>query len=184
VARSRSKAYQSWLLEAPVAGVRTIAVSPLTVLPLPAGARLECLFAPDSNNPTKLADDRVAIFRLHWRGWKILFTSDAGVGTELKLLESDRDLSADVVIAGRHIRDLSLSDVFLERVRPLAIIASNESFPSEQRLDPEQVRYWRRRGIQVFDQARTGGVSLVPADTGELVLTGFVDHATARLRRR
>ena len=184
VARSRSVTYQSWLRDAPAAGIQTIAAGQLPSLPLPAGASLEILFAPDPKNPTKLADDRVAIFRLHWRGWKILFTSDAGVGTELKLLESGRDLSADVIIAGRHNRDLSLCDAFLNRVRPLAIIASNEPFPPEERLDPKQVAFWQRGGIRVFDQAQTGGVTLEPAESGELVLTGFVDHSTARLTRR
>jgi ComEC/Rec2-related protein len=184
VARSRSRTYQAWLLEAPAAGIRTLAANPAAAVPLPAGASLECLFAPDPQNPSKLADDRVAIFRLHWRGWKILFTSDAGVGTELKLLETGRDLRADVIIAGRHSRDLSLCDAFLDRVRPLAIIASNEAFPGTERLDPRQVHYWRQLGIQVFDQAQAGGVTLEPAATGELVLTGFVDHSSARLTRR
>lgn len=184
VARSRSPTYQAWLAEAPAAGLLTVTASQVQTLPLPAGASLEILFAPDSKNPSKLADDRVAIFRLHWRGWKILLMSDAGFGTERRLLESGRDLSADVITAGRHARDLSLGDAFLKRVRPLAIIASNEPFPSEERLDPKQVRYWKSCGIQVFDQAQTGGVTVVPTATGELVLAGFVDHSTARLNRR
>ena len=182
VARSRSRTYQAWLSEAPAAGIQTVLAGQVANLPLPAGANLEILLAPDSENPSKLADDRVAIFRLHWRGWKILFLSDAGVGTELKLLESGRDLSADVIIAGHHNRDLSLGDAFLERVKPLAIIASNEPFPAPERLDAAQVRFWQARGIQVFDQAQTGGVTAVPTEDGALVLTGFVDHFTARLK--
>lgn len=184
VARSRSKTYQAWLTEAPAAGIQTVAASQLAAIPLPAAASLEILYAPDSENPSKLADDRVAIFRLHWHGWKILLVSDAGVGTERKLVASGRDLSADVIIAGHHARDLSLGDAFLERVRPLAIIASNHRYPTVERLDSKQASFWRQRGIQVFDQAQTGGVSLVPADTGELVLSGFVDHSIARLSRR
>ena len=184
VARARSLTYQAWVRDAPAAGIRTHAADPSLTLPMPAGASLETLFAPDPANPSKLADDRVAIYRLHWRGWRILFTSDAGVGTELKLLESGRDLGADVIIAGHHDRDLSLSDAFLARVKPLAIIVSNEPFPKEERLDPAQVRYWRSCGIQVFDQAQTGGVTLEPDADGTLVLTGFVDHSTARLSHR
>ncbi len=184
VAQARSPAYQAWLKQAPAAGIRTLQATAHNSLPMPDGARLEILHAPAADDPLTLADDRVSIFRLHWHGWKILFTSDAGVRTERILLDQARDLSADVIIAGRHSRDPSLSDEFLERVHPAAIIASNEAFPSEQRLPPQQAAFWVSTGIRVFDQAQTGGVTLAIDKTGDLLLEGFVDHSALRLKRR
>jgi ComEC/Rec2-related protein len=184
VARSRSPVYQSWVNEAPTAGIRTLQAAQQPVLPMPDAAHLEILYAPDPHNPVTLADDRVAIYRLVWRDWKILFTSDAGLGTEIKLLESAADLSADVIIAGRHQSDLSLSDAFLERVNPVAIIASNEAFPPEERLQPKQTAFWRASGIQVLDQEQTGAVTLSIDPAGDLLLEGFVDHSSLRLKHR
>jgi ComEC/Rec2-related protein len=184
VERSRSLVYQAWLKEAPKAGIRILQAADTAALPMPDAARLEILSAPDPLNPVTLADDRVAIVRLVWRDWKILFTSDAGLGTEMKLLDSALDLSADVIIAGRHQSDLSLSDAFLERVNPAVIVASNEAFPPEERLNPKQVAFWQASGIQVLDQEQTGAVTLSIDKAGDLLLDGFVDRSSLRLKRR
>ena len=76
----------------PQAGIRMRQAVAGDSLPFPDGARLEILHAPDPLAHNALADERVAVFRLHWRGWKILFTSDAGMGTELKMLDAGKDL--------------------------------------------------------------------------------------------
>ena len=182
VERARSAAYQAWLNDAPVAGIRTLQAATTAALPLPDGATLEILYAPDPTNTLARADDRVAIYRLHWHSWKILFTSDAGMGTETKLLTTAGDLAADVIIAGRHQSDLSLSDAFLEKVHPAAIIASNAEFPVEERLPPQQVAFWRASGIRVFDQRQTGALTLSMNPAGDLLLEGFVDHSTLLLK--
>ena len=179
---SLSKTYQSWITDAPKAGIRIRQAAAIRSLPLADDARLEVLHVPDQRLFTRLADDRVAVCRLHWRGWRILLTSDAGTSIERNLLASGQDLGADVIVAGRHSRDLSLGDEFIRRVRPLAIIAANESFPPEERLDPRQVAYWQTLGIKVFDQAGTGGVTMHLTAEDELVLEGFVDGSRATLR--
>jgi hypothetical protein len=106
------------------------------MLRLPDGATLEVLHAPDPLAHNALADDRVAVFRLHWRGWKILFTSDAGMGAELRMLDNLTDVAADVIIAGRHRTDLSLCDRFLDAVNPRAIITSNAPYPESEAVAP------------------------------------------------
>lgn len=183
VARSRSPAYQTWVNDAPKAGIRTIQAAAIATLPLPDHARLEILFAPAPDNTGTLADERVAIHRLHWRNWKILFTSDAGAGIENKLLDMSTDLSADVIVAGHHQSGLSLGDDFVARVNPAAIIQSNHPFPATERINPEQAAFWRGNGIRVIDQAETGGVTLSVDDNGDLLLEGFVDKSCVRLKR-
>lgn len=180
VERSLSKTYQEWCFKAPAEGVRTLQAASVSSLPLADDAILEVLHVPDQRLTTRLADDRVAVFRLHWRGWKILLLSDAGALTEQAMLASGRDLAADVIIAGRHDRDRSLGDEFIRRVAPRAIIASNEPFPPEERLDLRQVAYWQDLGITVFDQAVTGGVTLLPTEQG-LEIRGFVDGSRVLL---
>lgn len=184
VKQARSPAFRAWLNDAPKAGIRVHQVSEKPTLPFPDGASLEVLHVPDPRAKNALADERVAVFRLHWRGWKILFTSDAGMATESKLLKSGKDLSADVIIAGRHRSDLSLGDRFLNAVAPRAIIASNSLFPVEERLPKNSVAYWKSRGIEVFDQAETGGVTLRIEEDGSLQIQGFLSAGRVTIRRR
>jgi competence protein ComEC len=184
VQKSRSPAFRSWAQDAPAAGVKIIQAADLSEIPMPDGARLEILHAPHPTSQNIRADSRVAIYRLHWRGWKLLFTSDAGSETELKLLASQQDLAADVIIAGRNDHDINLTDDFLDAVDPQLIVASHADFPSEEQLDPAQVAYWRTRGIHVFHQGETGGVTLRVDAAGSLVAEGFVNRARLILKPR
>jgi competence protein ComEC len=151
---------------------------------MPDGAHLEILLAPDPISQNAAADDRVAIFRLHWHGWKLLFTSDAGVSSESELLEVHRDVSADVLIAGRHRTDVSLTDPFLAAVNPQVIVASHADFPIAEKLPPETVSYWQSRGIQVMHQGETGAVTVRIDGSGNLRLEGFVDKSLITLKPR
>ncbi len=171
---ARSPSHRQWLREAPAAGVRTLQAAETKTLAFPDDATLEVLHAPDPKAVNTLADDRVALYRLHWHGWRILFTSDAGMGTELRLLDKGLDLSADVIIAGRHRGDLTLCDRFLDAVHPMAILASNPPYPDSERIPPDAAAYWKSRGIQLVDQAVTGGVTLTIDDHGRLVITGYL----------
>jgi ComEC/Rec2-related protein len=174
VERARSPTFRAWIENAPPAGIKLLQASRLKELPLPDGATLEVLHAPDPLAYNALADDRVAVFRLHWRGWKILFTSDAGMGTELRMLDDLTDVAADVIIAGRHRSDISLCDRFLDAVNPRAIIASNASHPEGEAVPPASIAYWKSRGIQVIDQRESGGVTLRVDERGHLHIEGFL----------
>jgi ComEC/Rec2-related protein len=184
VGNSRSPGFRSWLNEAPGAGILTKQAADVHDLAMPDGARLEILHVADPNSPNAVADDRVAIYRLHWRGWKLLFTSDAGMGTELEMLDANQDLSADVIIAGRHAGDATLCDRFLDAVNPQAIVASHSDFPPEERLKPDTVNYWRSRGIGVMHQGEAGGVTLRIDDAGNLRLEGFANRSVMTLTPR
>jgi len=171
---SRSPSFRSWVTDAPKSGIQTRMMTAGADIPFPDGASLEILHAPDPMAVNALADDRVAVMRLHWRGWRLLLTSDAGMGTELKLLDAGKDVSADVIIAGRHRTDLTLCDRFLDAVQPRAIIASNPPFPAGEKLAPATVDYWKSRGIRVIDQGAAGGVTLRVEESGKLRIEGFL----------
>jgi competence protein ComEC len=184
VERSRSPAFRSWLNDAPQAGIKLLQAADFRDLPLPDGARLEILLAPDPYSQNASADDRVAIFRLHWKGWKLLLTSDAGTSAEVELLAAGKDISADVIIAGRHRADLTLTDLFLDAVNPRVIVASHSAFPLAENLKPETVAYWRSRQIQVMHQGDTGAVTIRVDESGNLRLEGFVDKSVITLKPR
>ena len=184
VEKSRSPAFRAWAEDAPAAGIETRQARDVRDLPMPDGARLEVLHFPDPLAQNAPADERVAIFRLHWRGWKLLFTSDAGVSTEMAMLDAHQDVSADVIIAGKHEGGAALGDQFLDAVHPQAIVASHSDFPVTEKLDPQTVDYWRSRGIQVIHQGESGGVTVRVDRAGNLRLEGFVDQSVMILKRR
>lgn len=184
VERSRSPSFRAWFQKAPSAGIQILQTANTKSLPLPDGARLEVLYTPDPQNQDARADERVAIFRLHWRGWKILFTSDAGITTELALLESKVDLSSDLIIAGRHSTDLSLTDDFVAAVNPQAILPSNVRFPIEERLEPSRIKFWQSRDIHVINPLVSGGITITHDPDGALRLHGFLDDSVLILRLR
>jgi ComEC/Rec2-related protein len=184
VERSRSPTYRAWLQGAPAAGIQIYQAAGIRNLPMPDGARLEVLHAPDSLAHNVIADERVAIFRLHWRGWKILFTSDAGITTELALLDSKIDLTSDVIVAGHHRTDLSLTDDFIAAVNPQAILPSHAAFPIEERLESARVAFWQSRKIHVIDPLKSGGVTFTLEPDGALRLHGFLDDSNLILLPR
>jgi len=184
VERARSPGYRAWLEQAPVRRLHMDRLAPGAMLPLPDGASLEVLHAPDPSAVNAVADDRVAILRLHWRGWRILITSDAGTDAEIELLESRTDLTADVIVAGRHATSSSLADRFIAAVAPRAIVATHADFPEGERLPDDDVAYWESSGIAVFDTSKTGAVTLAIDARGQLVLDGFLPARPALVLRR
>jgi competence protein ComEC len=181
---ARSPSFRQWTHEAPAAGVRLHPATIGRILPMPDQATLEVIHCADPLAVNSRADDRVAVFRLHWRGWRILFTSDAGMGTELAIRDAGRDITSDVIIAGRHRDDLTLCDRFLDAVNPQAIIASNPPFPVSEKLQPSTTRYWESRGIRVIDQRVSGGVTLKIDEGGALVIDGFLTDEPLVLEKR
>ena len=182
VTLSRSTGYRSWMANPAKINMRL--AREVGSMNLPDGARLEVVHSPDPSAQHARADDRVALYRLRWRGWKILFTSDAGISTENQVLEAGADVSADVIVAGCHRNDLSLGDAFLHAVAPRAIVFSNPAFPPEEHRSDETVGYWKSCGIEVIDQCIVGGVTITVDDIGDLRLAGFLQDEPFVLKRR
>lgn len=180
---ARSPSHRQWRNEAPAAGIRLHQAARTHMLPFPDGATLEVLHHAEPDAVNALADERVAVYRLHWRGWRILFTSDAGMGTELRMLDSGKDIAAEIIIAGRHRSDLTLCDRFIDAVKPRVIIASNPPFPAAERLAVSTIDYWKSRGIEVIDQGANGGVTLTPGARGGLIIDGFLTGKPLVLER-
>lgn len=183
VERARSPGFRNVAEAARARDVAMVRGRKGTAYRISADAWLEVLYEPDPWNLGVVADERVMVTRLHWRGWRVLFTADAGLATERALLDQGGDLRADLVVAGRPGRDASLGDDFLAAVRPMAIVASHADFPADQRVPGRWQAACERRGIRVFHQGRTGAVTLVAEKDGALSIRGFLDGSDLRLHR-
>jgi competence protein ComEC len=183
VERARSQSFRDLRDAAGARGIATTRGEAGQTFGISPAAWLEILHEPDPFDFQAVADERVMVLRLHWHGWRILFLSDAGWRTERAMLESGRDLGADVIVAGRHRHDSSLGDAFLAAVQPRAIVAGHADFPPEERVPAAWQAACENAGIRVFHQGRTGGVTLVPGEDGSLTIRGFLDGEELVLRK-
>lgn len=183
VERARSTAFREILAVSMDRGIATVRGGKGATFPISPDAWLEVLHEPDARDWNAVADERVMVTRLHWHGWRIVFTADAGLATERAMLEAGGDLQADVIVAGRHRHDASLGDDFLAAVQPKAIIAGHADFPLVERVPADWAAACERRGMRVFHQGRSGAVTLVVEKDGALVIRGFLDGSELRLRR-
>ncbi len=143
---------------------------------------LEVVHAPDPWHWHDLADNRVMVLKLHWSGWRVLFTGDAGWATERRLLESGADLGADVIVAGRHGHDLSLGSAFLDATGASVVVATHAGFPPEERIPESWRKACEARGVEVFHQGESGAVTIT-LDDPVMRLEGFVDGRVVELER-
>ncbi len=109
---------------------------------------------PDINR--RCADDESLVMMLNAVGWRILLLNDAGFFTEQWLIENERDLRADFIIAGRTRTDISLTPGFLRAVKARGIVLGREHFADRPR-DAWEIR---RRTPIVQAQRETGAVTM------------------------
>ena len=181
VERARSPSYRNWLEQAPKDGVRLLQARQLSGLPLSERTRIEWLHLPDSQSQDLAADHRVLVMRLHWRELKILWLSDAGSAIEQAMLDSGRNLQADVIVAGCHDSDLSLGDDFVAAVQPRVIVMDDTDHPESLGPGSRQIQHWRDAGIMVIRQSEEGAVSLRP-ENNAWVIRGFLSGNVRRIK--
>ncbi|MDB4374085.1 ComEC/Rec2 family competence protein [Akkermansiaceae bacterium] len=141
--------------------------------PLSSEAWFEVLRSGQEDLDT-LSDSRGMAIRVHWAGWKILVMGDLGVEEEREMMASGIDLSADLVIIGRHGRTYSGSIEFLKATGTRAVIASSSTYPKRE----TPTKLWRaaveKMGMHLLAQDETGAV-LIDFDSDKLCLKSYLD---------
>ncbi len=143
----------------------------------------EVLLSPHDEILGPVADDRALVFMMHWQGWKILWLGDAGRFSEVAMINSGAELKADVIVAGFHESDTSLTDEFITAVNPQAIVLPS---PPGSDMDGYRVirtKGWRKKHITVIEQAAAGGLTVTVGADGSLLIEGFYDGSKTVLTR-
>jgi competence protein ComEC len=120
-----------------------------------------------------IADNRIMVMKVHWKGWKVLITGDLGINDELALIEDGTDLSADVIVMGRHAWGVSGQHQFLEATGAKVVITSAGSFPSYEMPKERWLKHVRLEGYHLFNQWESGAV-IMDFDEDELRLRSFL----------
>lgn len=182
VERALGSSYRSWLEVAAGRGARRVMGCCGPRYEVGENAWLEVVGEPDGLDWHRMADERVMPVKLCWRGWRVLFVADQGWTAERKLLREGADLTADVIVAGRHAYDNSLGEAFLEATGARAVIVTHADFPSSERVPVEWRRACEERGVSVFHQGETGAV-VVTATDREMTLTSWLGGRETVLTR-
>lgn len=126
----------------------------------------------------RMADDRHAIYLLHFHKFRILFMNDASAWDMNQLSGRLPSLKCDVMVLGRH----SLHPVALEEAinmfSPEAIIATHAEFPETERIPASWSAVAREKRIALFHQGQSGMVTMEIQDDCNLRINGFLNHAT------
>jgi competence protein ComEC len=120
-------------------------------------ATVEVLQAlPDAPN----LNDGSIVLRVRYGDVRILLPGDAERAAEASLLESGRDLGADVLIVGHHGSATSSSDAFLDAVDPSIAIIPVGRDNGFHHPNPRVVARLERRQIRVFRTDRDGAIEV------------------------
>jgi competence protein ComEC len=179
---ARSPSYRALMEQGEEVRGKFVSAQVGQVYPLEEGVWLEVLHAPRGRED-RVADERGIVSRLHWHGWRILFTGDAGFVTEKELVARGIDVAADVWVMGRHDSDFTGTTEFVRAVGPQVIVTSDSGFAESQRVPKQWAEKISEAGIELWRLGRTGAVEIVPSEK-ELVLRSFLQPEERRRLKR
>lgn len=129
-----------------------------------------------SEEQSEMADHRMMVMKFYWKGWRILVTGDLGMIGELDLLKGGFDLSADVVLMGRHAWGVSGQHQFLKATGAKVVITSASRVPTFEMPPQRWVEHVRSQGYHLVNQWESGAV-LMDFEDDELRVWSFLNEA-------
>jgi beta-lactamase superfamily II metal-dependent hydrolase len=126
---------------------------------------------PDGSDRFPTADDAALVLLGEFRGVRVLLCSDLGREGQQALLDREKDLRADVVIAAMPAAGQPLSDALLDTVQPQAMILSTGEYPAKEQASLALRGRLGRRQLPVFYTADVGAVELRLQPSGATIRT-------------
>lgn len=184
VARARSSSFRTMLSQATTQHLPVYVAQSGKQLAISDDISWEILSHPEPNDHYSSADDRVAIYLLHFHGYRLLFLNDSGPAAWNQLVKHHPNLQCDVVVCGRHRLYAPIDSGFLKQWKTRAVVATHAEFPIEEALDPAWQNHLRDNNITLFHQGQTGMVHITLDEHGALHLSAWLNHQEIRLSPR
>jgi competence protein ComEC len=105
-------------------------------------------------------DDNALVLMLELGPTRLLLMSDACQTVEDRLLRGAEDLRAQIIIKGRHGKEPTCTDRFLDAVRPERVVQSVSVRPSNRYMEPELRERLQRHGVKLYRTDETGAVTI------------------------
>ena len=117
------------------------------------------ILAPISTSYEKINDYSI-VSKLKYKDISLLFTGDAERESEKQLLQSEMDLSADLLKIGHHGSNTSSSDEFLDEVKPKYAVISSEKGNNYGHPHKEVIDRLTSRNIKILRTDEMGTIVL------------------------
>ncbi len=120
---------------------------------------------PPKNIIRKRADDLGLIFQFKTSYGSCLFASDAGETTEKWLQEHAESLpSCALLIQGAHSHEKSLTETYLQWLKPKIMILNTSRYPSIMDLSLESKTWTKKYGATIYSTDTSGGITALLKD--------------------
>lgn len=139
---------------------------------------------PNSHDTARTADDQAIVVAAEVQGFRVLLMSDSGVVTEDALMQRySQELPSDILVLGRHGKDIFATEEFLKMVQPrVVVLAPQDAF--REKFDEVALRKrLEATKAVIFDQTEAGAVVITFEQRGAQV-RGFVNEQVAELQLR
>jgi competence protein ComEC len=99
-------------------------------------------------------------FIVQYRGFRMLFTGDAGAAAEQRFLNEGTDLRADVLKVGHHGSAYSSTPAFIAAVHPRYAIISVGRHNMFGHPAPQTLETLRRSGVTIYRTDENGAITI------------------------
>jgi competence protein ComEC len=176
--------YREWAAALKANTVPVEVVKKGKLIDLDSNKKIEVLYNGADMNASA-TDDRGLVLRLSWDEGSILFMNDAGFETERHLIDTGVNLKADILVVGKHEDQDGTSLDFINLVTPKAIIATGVTTNHSFLWNELRMHKWKegilQKGIPLFLQSKTGGVSITMHDKAFLLDSVIQGEKSARI---
>jgi len=127
----------------------------------------------DVNSPR--SDDNSLVLLLEYGSTRVLLTSDIGASVEHRLVVSNAEIRAQILVKGRHRKEPTGSAEFLDAVKPEIVVQAVSTDSSSRYLESDLRDRLRERAIRLYRTDETGAVTIHLKPIGYTVAT-FLNH--------
>jgi len=106
------------------------------------------------------SDDNALVLLLEYGPTRVLLASDIGQSVEQRLVASNTDLRAQILIKGFHSVEPTGTDEFLDAVKPAIVVQTGAFQPSTSALETDLRDRLQRRGIRLYRTDEVGAVTI------------------------
>ena len=121
---------------------------------------------PATEDKFPQADDNALVLLGEFHGTRVLLLSDLGRPGQEALMQREKDLRADIVVAGLPEQTEPLCDALLDLIRAKVVIVADSEFPATKRASPRLRERLSQRNVPVLYTRFTGAVTLTIGKVG------------------
>jgi competence protein ComEC len=167
---SLSKFYRQWIAEVRARQLPALTVHAGNEIPASPDLRLRVLNPPRGGLGNRSADNSL-VLALEYGPTRVLLMSDAGETVEQRLLAGTDDLRANIVIKGRHGKESSCTEAFLDAVRPEAVVLAVGTRPATRYPQPDLRERLEGRHVATYRTDEAGAVTIRLTKRGYTIRT-------------